>query len=536
MNGQLSIQLLGPLQIKLAGQALTAFEYDKVRALICYLVVESDRPHRREALAGLLWPDHAERAARGSLRQALATLRQAIGEAQAEPPLLLTSRSTVQINPAAPFDLDVAEFRGLLAACAGHRHRRMEVCRPCIQRLERAVQLYRGEFLQQFYLPDSDEFDNWTLVCRADLHRRALSALHLLSEHSARRGDWPAAYRYAARQLALEPWREEACRQAMRALACDGQRSAALSLFQTCTQALRDEIGVPPAAETVALYEQIEAGQSPCAPAGGPGRYNPPAETTRFVGRLGELAELAELLADPDCRLVTIGGPGGVGKTRLARALLRDIAPLYDDGAAFVPLAAVERTEGIVPAIAAALGLETRPDEPEEEQLLAYLRPREMLLVLDNFEHLMDGRQLVAELLAQARRLELVATSRHRLGLRAEWVFDLAGLDYPLEDDLERAPDYPAVQLFARRARQVQRQFTLDGGQLPAVMRICRLTEGLPLAVELAAATIRRHAPEQIAERLAAGLAALSVDFADVPERQRSVEATLGLLVGAADG
>jgi predicted ATPase/DNA-binding SARP family transcriptional activator len=567
MRSVLTASLLGPLQVTLDGRTVTGFEYDKVRALFCFLVTESDRPHRREALAGLLWPGHAEKAARDSLRQALATLRQAIGDQHADPPWLLVNRETVQFNPGARNELDVAVFRGLLADCEQHRHRRLEACLPCARRLEQACRVYRGNFLEQFSLPDSAEFERWMLLWRENLHRQALAALYSLADHYARREAWPITYQYAARQLALEPWREEACRQAMRALALDGQRSAALAHYKACAAAMATEIGVAPAAETTALRRQIEAG------AIGPGQVaiwprqrlgasgSQPellpsqrlvrlaAASNPLIGRQAEVTELVEQLADPQCRLLTIGGPGGVGKTRLAQEVLRQAAPFFDDGAVFVPLASVSTPGGLEAALAATLDLKSQAEQTAYEQLLAFFSQREILLALDNFEHLLAGSQMLASLLNAASRLVILVTSRHRLGLQAEWFYDLAGLSYPVAANLadqaggeqpELTADvnpshasldvvagYEAVQLFIQRARQVQRRFSLDTASAGAILRICRLADGLPLAIELAAAAASSRPPAEIAEQIASGLAALPLGFVDAPERQRSIEATL---------
>ncbi len=148
----LSLSLLGPVQAVQEGQPVTAFESNKVRALLAYLAVEANRPHTRDALVGLLWPDQSEQAARNNLRQAIANLRQAIGDRTATPPFLLITRETIQFNAESDHSLDATAFTALLAACEKHTHRRPETCRSCAQRLHQAVELYRGNFLEQFFL------------------------------------------------------------------------------------------------------------------------------------------------------------------------------------------------------------------------------------------------------------------------------------------------------------------------------------------------------------------------------------------------
>jgi DNA-binding SARP family transcriptional activator len=212
---------------------------------------------RRDALVGLLWPELPDVAARTNLRQALANLRETIGDATATPPFLLITRDAVQLNPRSDYDLDVAAFTERLAACASHAHRHLERCRSCAARMEQAVTYYRGDFLAEFALGDSAPFEEWQLLLREQLHQQALAALAHLAEYHERRGDDEPARRYAERQIELDPWREEAHRQLIRLLARGGQRSAALAQYETCRRVLARDLDVEPAAETTALYKRI---------------------------------------------------------------------------------------------------------------------------------------------------------------------------------------------------------------------------------------------------------------------------------------
>ena len=214
--GYLALSLLGPVEVCLDGEPATGFRYDKVRALLFYLAVESECAHSREELIGLLWPDLPEEAARTNLRQALASLRGVIGDRSADPPYLLISRETVQWNEATNARLDVADFSELLSASSRHVHRNPSHCKPCAQRLAQAVKLYRGRFMEQFFLADSAAFEEWAALKREGLQRQVLDALARLAGYHERRGEYEQAEAYVRRQLELEPWREEAHRQLLR--------------------------------------------------------------------------------------------------------------------------------------------------------------------------------------------------------------------------------------------------------------------------------------------------------------------------------
>jgi predicted ATPase/DNA-binding SARP family transcriptional activator/Flp pilus assembly protein TadD len=540
---QLTISLLGPFQVTLDDSPITDFATDKARALLAYLAVEVDRPHRREALAGLLWPDQPQRKANQNLRQALLYLRQSLGDCEAEPRLLV-SRETIQFNAHCDHWLDVAAFAALSQACQAHRHTRLTSCVLCLRRMEQMAELYQGEFLSQFFVSDSSAFEEWALLKREWLRHQAVQALSCLADFCERRGELERARQYARRQVELEPWREEAHRQVMRLLALDGQRSAALAQYETCRRALAQELGIEPTDETVALYERILAGQVLRA-ASPP--HNLPTGPTPFVGREAELAELAELIANPDCRLVTLVGPGGIGKSRLALQMAADQVGAFAHGVYFVPLAAVSSPELIVSALADAIEFTFHDHQDPKEQLLNYLHDskREMLLVLDNVEHLLPRSassaskgesvvELLAELLKRAPGVVLLATSRERSALQEEWVYEVAGLTYPTslhtpsllgEGPGERWETYSAIALFQQRASQAQRRFSLSE-EAPHVARICQLVEGMPLGVELAAAWVSVHSCETIAQELEGDLDILTTSLRNVPARQRSVRAT----------
>ncbi len=517
---RIRILLLGSFQVTLDA-APVAFATDKVRALLAYLAVEGDRPHSREALAGLLWPDQPETRARHSLRQALTLLRQPLAGAADDEALLLAKGETIRLNPAVYY-LDVVAFDSLIRACRHHRHTRLTSCLPCLRRLEQAAELYRGPLLQGFSLRDSESFEEWLISRREWLQQQAVEALASLSTLWERRGDLGRAKAYVWRQVELEPWYEEAHAQLMRLLALGGRRSAALAQYQTCQRVLTAELGVEPSAETVALYERIRAGA--LTPPESLSRLLTPS--TPLVGREAEASELAEHLADPARRLVTLIGPGGIGKTRLALQLAIDHVGLYPDGVWFIPLAEAGSEAEIVSAMAGALGLAFGAGQTPREQLLSHLESKEMLWVLDSLEHLGESREFVGEVLRHSPGLTILATSRERLGLYDEWVYELGGLAFPSQEAEESLESYAALDLFQQRARQVQRGFTLSGEEGAAAARICRLVEGLPLAVELAASGVALRPCVEIAEDLERDLGTLASTLHDLSQRQESIWAT----------
>jgi predicted ATPase len=538
----LSLSLQGPVQITLDGQPVAGFESSKARALLVYLAVEADRPFSRDALIGLLWPDQPEPTARTNLRQALANVRRAIGDRAARPSFLRVTRETVQFNTDSDYSLDVAIFTDLVTASEQHSHRHAETCRSCAEQLQQAVELYRDNFLEGFFPGDSAAFEEWVLVRRERLRHLALSALHRLASYHERHGLYEQAYRYGARQLELDTWWEEAHRQAMRALALGGQRSAALAHYETFRRALAEELNAEPAEETMALYTDIRQGTEEW---GNRRLVDPasrlaslPSPPTPLIGRKQELAEIADLLENPACRLLTLVGPGGIGKTRLALQAATEQLAAFADGVYFVPLGLESSANLAVSAIASAVGLTSSGQANLKDQLLHCLRHKDLLLVLDDFEHLLHlprtlpahkgetGTQLLAGILQHAPGVTLLVTSRERLNLQGEWVLDVQGLPFPArESDGIKAEDYDAIELFVQSVRRVHAGFSLSDSEKSCVVRLCRLVAGMPLAIELAAGWMRAASCDEITRQIERGLEFLATSLRDVPDRHRSMQA-----------
>jgi DNA-binding SARP family transcriptional activator len=333
---RLSVSLLGSIEVTLDGEPVTDWKYSKVLALLAFLVVESGRAHRRDALAALLWPGYPDRVARTNLRNALSHLRAVIHDRTAikhpgvaagraapksrgaYPPYLLVTRETIQFNADSDHWLDVAALQAAV-----------EDDGLGVDRLEGAVALYGGPFLGGFTVDDSPAFEDWSRGRREQLQRQALSALSQLSDQYEARGEMACAREVARRHVSLAPWEESAHRRLMRLLAENGQRSAALIQYETCRRVLRDELDVEPSAETTAVYERIRDGElsgsrteSTAKPDVAPQTHNLPVPLTPLVGRDKELAEVVRLLRDPDRWLVTLVGVDGIGKTHLAVAVV----------------------------------------------------------------------------------------------------------------------------------------------------------------------------------------------------------------------
>lgn len=507
MTARLELLLLGGMEIRLDGAPLTAFISVKAPALLAYLAVVG-RPVQRDLLATLFWGEMGDADAKNNLRQALTNLRKTCD------PFLEITRDSASMRAGADYWLDVAEF--VRAVRTASKLAPVERIAP----LAEATAHYRGDLLEGVVLRDAPDFEEWLVAQRARLRELMLNALHDLVGLQMVEGRFPEAIDGATRLLALDPWREEAHRQLMLALARTGQRSAALAQFEQCRRIMREVFDVEPTDETAELAAQIKAALH------GP-RHNLSAPINEFVGRVPELRTLRRLLADPVVRLITLTGPGGIGKTRLAMQAAAERIDYHLAGVRFVGLTPVDNGADIVPAMMEALQIPAVQADNPWPALIGYLHSRDLLLILDDFEHVLTPRNVetVARLLAGAATLRIIVTSRARLQLQAEQVVEIDGLPFPTGDDAAPATDFAAVQLFTRRAQQQDAAYVLSPDMLDVVARICRAVGGMPLAIELAAAWTRALTVEGILDEITRGIDILTATMHDVPPRHRSMRA-----------
>jgi len=539
---RLAVYLLGVPRFELDGEAVHIGRR-KAMALLAYLAV-TGTAHSREALATLLWPESTPSRGRASLRRVLVTLRQALGEGwlDVQPEILALvhpstgSRRSPVADSESTLWLDVFEFQERVAACQTHNHPQEQVCADCIPDLTAAVELYRDDFLAGFTLPDSPTFDEWQFFLSEGLREQLASVLKRLAHWHAERGAFESAIPQARRWLALDPLHEAAHRQLMMLYARAGQHSAALRQYALCQKALVEELGVSPSEETTALYEMIRSGQfGPPQPSSVTTlleelpSHNLPALPSLFIGRAQELADLLGLICEPTVRLVTVVGSGGMGKTRLALQAATDALGGFPEGVWLVELARVISSDAVPLAVATALGAQPQPNRDLTDTIVDSLQTRELLLLLDNCEHVLEAvAPLVDQLLTNCPQLTVLVTSREALRVAGEQMFEVPPMVVPAADE---AADWllesDAVQLFVARARAVRPSFALTKGNARFVVDICQRLDGMPLAIELAAARSRVLTPREIAARLDDRFQLLTGGVRTAPERQQTLHNTV---------
>ncbi|MFO7546439.1 MAG: BTAD domain-containing putative transcriptional regulator, partial [Trueperaceae bacterium] len=467
------VRLLGAPRVRADGRWVPVPQ-DKRGALLVYLAHEADWVSR-ERLGFLFWPDVPDATARRNLRQLLTRLK-------ALPP------------PFAP-EIDSKHLRWRVATDVSWFRQALEAGDA-----ERAVALAAGAYCEGFSVADASGWHGWLEQTRDDLDEAWRdAALSLVAAH-ARKDRHADAAALAKRVWERRPLDDEALNAYLAAAHSAGQRDAALTAFTAFERSLERELGLLPLAETLALVDAIR-NEAPRAASTAPNRVVAPRGGTRFVGRHRELAEIDGWLEEPDCRLVVVVGMGGVGKTRLARELARRRKDAYRHGATVVALGASEAPGAMAPAIADAIGLKLAPGRDAVSQLGDHFRPRRALLVVDDLERPERDAEVLVDLLEQAPNLQVVVTSREELDVPQVWTFRLTGLR------VHASPANPfdaseAVQFFLQAAARGNRRLRIDDDERAAVLEVCRLTEGLPLALELAGAWAKHLNVREIADEL----------------------------------
>ena len=497
----LILQFLGLPQVLLDGKPLST-DRRKAIALLAYLAVNDiGRPRQkysRESLSALLWPDFEQAKAFSNLRTILWELRQAMGE-----DWLIAERESVQLNPGAEIDLDVAHFLDLLSQARQQNDPALR-----IPLLVEGTKLYRDHFLSGFSLKDAPNFNEWAFAEAEELRRKLADALSILSEDYRALGQADKAIPYARRLVTVDQLNESSHRQLMEVYWQAGQHSAALKQYQTCEQILRKELNLDPQPETRALYKKILKGEvkpvrvekqiETVSP-----KNNLPLQLTTFIGREREQDEIIHLVKKD--RLVSLVGTGGIGKSRLSIqagfALLND----FPNGMWLVELAPLSDPELVPQTVFTTLGLIEQPGRSLLEILTDFLRSKRALLILDNCEHLIQAcAQLAQTILHSCPDLHILATSREALGIPGETLCIVPTLTTPdpLQATLETLPHYEAAQLFIERAQSAVASFQLTEENLAVITQICYQLDGIPLAIELAAARVKLLSVEDIAARL----------------------------------
>lgn len=495
---RLQIRLFGAFDVRLDGVPIPPLRSRKVQWLLALLALRNEQALDRVWLAGTLWPDSAPEQALYNLRQSLTNIRHALGKAAV---CLRASMVNALSFDVAAAEVDVLQFDAATAAGTAAD-------------LERAVALYRGSLLEGC----SEE---WVVAERRLREERYLDALDRLAQGALGREDRSVALRCLRAAVQTDPYREQTQRVLIRTLAEQGDYAAAVQVYRDLRLLLHRELNSEPDPETLALFQSIQTAarlkraEAPSLPPPStpPSIRRLPYPLSPLIGRQAEREQIVRKLEQ--VRLLTLAGPGGVGKTRLAIAVAEQVVSAYPDGVFCIDLAPLTDPARVAQTIATALQIREAPDASLLSTLQEALASKTLMLMLDNCEHLLDSCAVLADaLLKQCPRLRILATSRQALGLTGEVVWKVPSLSTPALADLasrRAAPwkdsiallsEYEAVQLFVVRAQEAAPDFCMTSRNAETIARICAHLDGLPLAIELAAARIRALSVEEIARKL----------------------------------
>lgn len=521
MSSSLALHFLGTPQLFLDNNSVTT-KRRKAVALLAYLAVER-RQHTRETLSALLWPDYEQSKAFTNLRHTLWEIKQSIGQGWLD-----ADRDKIGLNNDANIWLDVAQFKAML-----NQSRTQKDTLLRISLLADSAQLYRSHFLTGFSLKDAYPFNEWAYVESEDLRLKLANALTMLSEDHCSLNEAEKAIPYARRLITIDPLNEAAHRLLMDVYIQAGQHSAALKQYQTLEQTLRKELGLDPQPETYALYKKIRKGEIHVAAMVKPTeivtpKHNLPHHLSSFIGREKEQIEVTNLLAKN--RLVTLVGPGGIGKTSLSLQVGQKLLGKYPNGVWFIALDSLSDAKLVPQTVASVFDIREGTERLVVETLTNVLREKTTLLILDNCEHLLGAcAELATSLLTNCPKLKILATTREVLNVTGEATYQVSSLSMPEYDDtsFEKLTDYESIRLFNERATLALSTFALTKDNAQTVIDICRKVDGIPLAIELAAARVNILQVEEILNQLNDSFALLTSDSRASSERHQTLQASM---------
>jgi predicted ATPase/DNA-binding SARP family transcriptional activator len=502
----MEFRILGTLEVLDGGRAVDVGG-PKHRALLAMLLLHANRVVPRDGLIEALWGDRPPSTAPKALQVYVSQLRKALGRER-----IVTSTTGYEIT-AEPGELDLERFQTLAAD----------------RKLDEALGVWRGAALADF------AYDSFAQSEIARLEELRLACLEERIEADLAWGRHAALIGELEALVRVHPLRERLRAQLMLAFYRSGRQAEALEAYQDAYSALTEKLGIEPSKELRELQQSIlkqdpgldaPAAQPKRAPKLPAGVGELPVALTSLLGRSQELAEISALLRG-EVRLLTLTGPGGTGKTRLAVEVARELAPEFDEGSRFVELAPLADPDLVVPTVAKALGVRPRGGEPELEALKQALDGTSLVLVLDNYEHLLEAAPVASRLATALPHLTILSTSRAPLRVSGEHVWHVSPLELPATDgerDSEQFGKLAAVALFVERARAAQPTFELGPDNAAAVAEICIRLDGLPLAIELAAARVVVLPPAAMVSRLDRALPVLGEGPRDAPERQQTLE------------
>ena len=511
----LEVRFLGKFEILNDGNPV-AISSRPAQSLFAYLILSAGTSHRREKLAGLLWPDSLEETARDNLRHALWRMRKALPASQKpKTEYVLVDELSIAFNAGADYWFDAYELE------KGSENMSAD-------ELIAVLSNYQGELLPGFY-------DEWVMLQREHLysvfehHMARLVSLLQEEKRCLDILDW------GERWIKLGQKPEPAYRALMSAHAAKGDMSKVVATYERCVKSLK-EYGIEPSEQTKALYENLKSGkETPGAESVSTksvvkeASSNIPVPLTSFIGRERELKEIARLLSTS--RLLTLTGPGGVGKTRLAIQTANDSIKKFKDGIFWVGLVGLSDGNLIPQEMARSLKLHETSNLPLVEVLGTYLKPKEILLVIDNCEHLIrDSAQIAEQLLAACPKLKILATSIEALGLFNEVTWQVPSLPLPEKQEqfsLKELQGFESIRLFEERASTVRIGFALDEKNASVAAQICLRLDGIPLAIELAAARIKMFTVEEIALHLDDRFSLLTSGSRTAISRHQTLRATI---------